>query len=84
MPSSTISRSLRFDGQTYFYAAGTTRSVLLDVSTMPPIVRAALERRLSSLGHSPATMAEALVLLLVLANKQCTQGGQMFVLGGGY
>ena len=76
MPSSTISCSLRFDGQTYFYAAGHTRSVLLDVSTMPPLVRAAL-------GQSPATMAEALVLLLALAQKKCTQGGQMFVLGGG-
>ena len=83
MPSSTISCSLRFDGQTYFYAAGHTRSVLLDVSTMPPLVRAALDRRLSSIGQSPATMAEALVLLLALAQKKCTQGGQMFVLGGG-
>jgi len=82
MNASATARSLGFDGQTYYYQSGDTRSMLLDASAMPPLVRAALDRHLQSLGQSPEAMAEGLVMILALAGGSPARGGEILVLGG--
>ena len=74
--------SISFDGHQYGYQFGERRMALLDDSQLSSLVSAALQRRITSLGKTPGDMAERLVLLMMLASKQCVQGGQILFLGG--
>lgn len=76
MEEAEVRRSLGFDGTAYAYQSGATQAVLLAASSVPPLVRAAIDRRLTSLGRSPEAMAEGLVLLLALAGGRCAHGGE--------